>query len=190
MKMILLQICLVSLISFGSFARPGLTDWEATTPYGNKINNYGSVSLFLSDSIVENLTKWYFYKGYIIGLYNEVNQENFAAAYFIVNEQTLEINRYPDLNHWKLKLEQDKLVPFFYTRWYYTDWTFYDDQLLIFLIFGFFISIPLVILFILLMLRAIRIEKLNLKKPCTQVVIIISVFIFLHWISEAFPGSL
>ena len=193
MKLPNIRICfafLTFLVCFNSYARIGLADWEAITPLGHKINNFGSVSLFLSDSTIEDLNKWFFYKGYVIGTYQIGNNQTGTEAYFTANEKNQEVKRFTDQGIWQRELEKNNLVPLLWTRWYKSDWTFYDDQLILFLVFEFFISIPLIIGYFVLVTRAIKKERLDHRKPYTRTVLLISGLILLHWISEVFPGSI
>lgn len=195
MKMHMLRIKLtIILLMFSkvSYGIVGLTDWSDITPGGNQINNFVGQSLYLKDGRqIDFVCEWYFYKGCIIGRQREACfKEASILGYFVVNETTLDVHSFISESDWDIYREKNDLKPIIWTRWYESDWTFFNDDFFLFYFFFFFISIPLTISFLNKLWKAIGKEKFNFRKPNTIIVSCILGLIFITWLLEQFPQSI
>ncbi len=186
-----LVIIALLVSSFPLFAHVGLADWGCTTPGGNEISNYrGGIALYLKTGwTIEGLNKWYFYKSHIIC----VNNEN---KLFIVDERTGVVDSsdagyiLSNRNSSVELLKQKHLEPKIWTRWYDSDWeTSLVSNFPLFLIFGFYIAIPLLILYFWLWYKAIR-QKLSINKAYPRVVYIITGLVLINYLFDVFPQSI
>ncbi|MDX1447298.1 hypothetical protein, partial [Lishizhenia sp.] len=166
----------------------GFSDWEQETPYGNKINNFteGCTLYLRGKTFVEHIKNWYFYKGHTIG---EITQTDQPKGYFAADEINNVVIYFDDENDWKNYIEKEDLSPKLVTRWHKGDWKVFDTILLLSL-FYFFFTIPLLILFVVAVVRAIRKEKFKLSEPYTLSVLFIVGFIVLRLVLDAFPQSI
>ncbi|WP_346882832.1 hypothetical protein [uncultured Algibacter sp.] len=172
----------------------GLSDWSDYTPHGNEINNFmGTDILYLKDGTsLEDLSSWYFYKKHIIGTlknYNPEKKEYDKDRYFVANEKTFEIEVFDSEVKWNTFIKDKNLNPKLWTRWYKTQWSFLDGILLLF-IFGFFITIPLAVLFLRSLYIAITKEKFNTSKMHTKICITCFMFCFLTISINYLPHSI
>lgn len=185
------KFTLIFFLAFSSFCfgKAGLAEWSVLTPHGNEINNFDdSRILSLSNqSQLDNIAEWYFYKDYIMG---RLGTNGKTTGYFAVNETIFYINTFQTKDEWIKFLQQNDLQPKIWTRWYKSDWTFFNIQLLMFLVFGFYVSIPLIILYWIVLFKAFKKEKLNIRKPNTIVLTCVTGFIFIAWLLEHFPQSI
>lgn len=173
--------CIISILSFG---RIGLADWSAITPNDNEINNYTDCSLFLKDKThLDALEKWYFYKDCIVGKFSE------DKGYFVVNEITFKIDTFKNESDFKIFIKKNKLEPKLWTRYYDSNWIFFSYELLFAFVLGFFISIPLLLLYLFTLYKSIVKEKLNFSKPNTKISFGILLLIFIYWLLDKFPQS-
>jgi len=167
-------------------AEVGMGDWQCITPGNNTIDNYSGdgISLFLSNGKnykkLEKLQRWYFYKGYIVGIQ--------ANSYFIANEKTLRVDSFNSKKQWIEFRIQQKIDPKLWPRWYTTQWTYYED-LGFYLFTWFFISIPLALVFATLIFVAIRFEKLRIRRPATLLVYFTIAIALIIYLFERFPQS-
>ena len=165
----------------------GLGDWQSITPGNNTIDNYSGdgITLFLSNGKeykkLEKLEKWYFFKGFVIGIR--------SGSYFIANEKTLQIDSFDNSKQWLDYRVQNKIVPKLWTRWYITKWDYYKD-FGFYLLIWFFISGPLILLFFVFVYLSIRYEKVSPKKPFTLIVFLIIVVTTTTYVLELFPQSI
>lgn len=168
-------------------AEIGMGDWQCRTPDDHTIDNYSGngYTLHLLNALpyytVDKLSRWYFYKGFIVGERKD--------GYFIANEQTSVIDTFRDKKTWLTTISQKNLKPLFWTRWYTDRWSYLDD-LSFFLFMNSYFLLPLAIIFLLLLYRAIRFEKFNIKKPCTLIILIIGSIVFIEYLSQQFPQSI
>jgi hypothetical protein len=163
----------------------GFGDWQETTHNGTVINNFNQHSLRLKDGLsLDFVGKWYFYKDCVVGKRMGEN----TLGYFVADEISQQIHTFRTEPEWKAFLEKNQLQPQF-IRWYNDDWIFFDEGLIIYFVFGFFISIPLTILFLWLLYEAIFQENLNFTKPYTVSVFSILLLIFISWLLERLPQS-
>lgn len=171
-----------------SLSAIGISDWKEKTPKGNEINNINGVSLYLkNEKQLDGLWKWYFYKGYIIGQTADTSVADMDISYFVVNETTYQITKFNSIEDWEAYLKKSELKPKVWTRWYFGDWTFFNDD--IFFV-GFYLFIPLAILFMFLFYKAIKKEKLRLFKPYTTIIVLLFSLIFCYWLLDQFPNSI
>ena len=170
-------------ISSTCLAGIGLADWSRITPGHNEINNFygGSAIYFSKGTELDSLERWYFYKGHIVG-------ELTGKGFFVANELTSEVVRFSDKSSWKNYIESANLEPKVWTRWYDTDWNFF--QALPYLLWlPFFGIIPLIWIYAIILIRAIKRERFNLKKPYTIMTISIPLLVVLLNVANNFPQS-
>ena len=154
---------MVSAVADGSAC--GWGDWQRDTPHGNRMGDAGGGTDFFMAATgqeIVGISRRYFYEGCTIGQYER--------GYFIADEKVSIITIFTNRREWEMEVEMKNLKPRWWTRWYKDDWHFFDDLLLI-MILAFYFTIPLSIIFIAILLRAVRIERLNPGKPCTVVLI-------------------
>jgi hypothetical protein len=174
------------MIATTAFGRIGLADWSCETPNGNEINNFTGLTLYLKGRArIENLDKWYFYKGHVIGMTGRYSTE--TSYFFVANEFTGKIDSFPNEAEWLNYLSNNKLTPKMWTRWYRDDWTSYDGFALAFKI---LICSPLILVYFFLVYQAFRFENFRLKSPNTLIVTIVAGLIFIDWLLEQFPQSI
>jgi len=106
------------LIFSKSFAIVGLGDWQFVTSKGNVFNNYQQDGISLSinnlNIKIDNLKKWYFYKGFIIG---EHLDESSRLEYFFMNEINSKVIFFDTFEESEKFKEENALKPFIWTRW-------------------------------------------------------------------------
>ena len=178
---LLLSLLLLPLSLFAF----GIGDWQETTPGGNSMDDPGDgTHLYLtkSNKRLYRIEKWYFYKGYIVA--------ELDSSFLVVNESTETVNRLSSKEKWQAHLEQNHLQPFLWTRWYTDNWMdLGSEMVLIWLIFGFFITIPLCLGFLFLCYRAIWVERFRLDQPSTFIVILVSLVVGITVLLDYFPSS-
>ena len=175
---------ILTATSLNSYCGIGLTDWSCETPNGNEINNYLDMpTLYLKDgNAVKDVSQWFFYKNYVLG---QLNNNNF----FIVNEKTLSVRTFESEQEWLRVRNKLYLNPAFWTRWYDGGLNFIDTILIITIIY-FYVSIPLVLLLGLIFYKAIKKERLNIKKPFTLATAVLVGITLIGVLLESFPQSI
>ena len=176
-------LIIFTLSSFNVYGY-GLSDWQHETPCGNLIDDNGNgITLHLTKKGQEMslIKRWYFYKDHIIG----ISRDN----YFIVNESTEQIYQFNNESAWQNAIQQNKLTPPLWTRWYADNWVDFD-YLLIAIVLGFIFSIPLALLLLLMLYRAIVIEHFSLKEMNTAILLMLILVFGLIAILDAFPQSI
>lgn len=161
----------------------GVGDWQRNTPYGNSMyDNGGGAAFFLvkTGQEITAVKRWYFYKGYTVGEYQQ--------GYFLVEEGSARLQRFASSKAWENELTRRNLKPV-WTRWYQDDWHLLDDLLLV-MVLAFYISIPVLIMFLVAIFRSIREERLNPRKPYTLVLIGVCVLLSMQYYFETNPVSL
>jgi hypothetical protein len=116
----LLAILLFPLFTH-SIQAMGLSDWQYITPNGTRIDDpgYGAhLSANHTHKELFNLTKWYFYKDYIIGTYRNDETDTYTTEYFILNELNGHIKTYSNKTLFEEDVLIQKLSPTLWTRWY------------------------------------------------------------------------
>jgi hypothetical protein len=172
----LVLILLLALLTAPSFAMIGLGDWQRDTPYGNYMYDAGGGACFVFKHPYQELIgldRWYFYHGYTVGQYQK--------GYFIADEKASELKLFTDQKEWEATLVKLDLIPT-WTRWYSDDWHFFDNILVI-LVFAFYVSIPLLIALGIVFYYAFVREGFNVRKPYTLIslgIIIITVQYYLE----------
>jgi hypothetical protein len=183
-------LALTLFIATISFAGIGLSDWTANTPGGNNINNFSGMALYLKNGQkVQGVSEWYFYKSFIIGKQSNWSPYGNTVGYFIVNEVTNKIDTFTNASSWTKAIEQNKLQPMLWTRWFTHDWTSFNGRLGYVFLLGFHIVIPSIILFCIVLYRAFLKEGFNRRKPYTIISLVVFGLIFMVWLSGAFPQS-
>jgi hypothetical protein len=188
MKKVIIPILTFLLVALflRAKAEVGMGDWQCITPGKNTIDNYSGkgITLFLSNGQsfkkLEKLEQWYFYKGFIVGTR--------SGTYFVANETTLKVDSFSNPKQWLEFRYQQQIDPKFWTRWYTTKWTYHED-IGFYLLIWFPVSMPLFILFVWLFYRAVRYEKLNIKKPATIIILLALLYVFVTYLLEQVPQS-
>lgn len=188
-KFNIILLCFITPIPL--YAGIGLADWSAKTPGSNEINNFSGNAIYLKNGDqIDNLNRWFFYKNHIIGekdtIYTPVNE----ARYFVVDETTFKIDTFLNKDVWTNYLAEKNLKPKVWTRWYSNNWIFFSDDMASALTSMFYLSIPLVIFFLLLIYKSIKIEKLNFTKPYTLFTTFTLFILLIIWLLDKNPQSL
>lgn len=185
--------CVNSLVLLATllFAAPcfsfGLADWRDITPGGNTINDAGGTDLWLRNGAeIEDVHSWYFYKGYIIGKVGTQKPE----SYFAVDEKRLRMRLFRTESEFEAFLDSHDLKPALWTRWYQYRWSFTWDDFAMMLAFGFIITIPLLIIFGVILYRAIVREKLSPRRIHTQIVAALGIYTLVKLVLVNFPQSI
>ncbi|QAR30770.1 hypothetical protein EQP59_05170 [Ornithobacterium rhinotracheale] len=156
----------------------GVTDWRQTTPGGNEMNNFNDISLvFKSGNTVDNIFKWYFYKDHIICIIVNSWTDNMEFSYAVIDESTEHVKLFKNEKEWKIYIENSKLKPTVWTRWYRGDWSIFNN---IFSILYFLIP---AIIFLLFLFR----KSNSLLKKIMYIGFLI---LLLYYILNFFPQSI
>jgi len=166
----------------------GLGEWGFNRSLGISLHNtYGPTQIDVLNETISNVEEWYFYKKHIIGFCGKKDQNR---TYFVLNEGSKEIFRFQEFEKWKKFIRQKKLKPKIWTRWFRSHDSVFLMVLVIYSIYFWFISIPLLILFLWgvfkLKKEVFFVEKFNLKEPFTRVLIFI---VFLNYVFYYFNAT-
>jgi hypothetical protein len=161
-----------------------LGEWRHDTPGGNMMEDNGSGNQLVfagkDELITLKVREWYFYKNNIVGVSDN-------KGYFIFNEQIKELFLFKTELEWRNAIAQNHLKPVF-TRWYGDNWVSMDG-IMVWLFFGFIITIPLFCLFLWTLYKAIFIEHFNISEPNTTISLgLIALFCFMIWL-DSYPQS-
>jgi hypothetical protein len=121
----------------------GIGEWSNNTPGGNifRHDHWDNVTrIYLEpagQNKVDSVTIWYFYKNCIIGVSHNSTQ------YFVVDEAKAQIKTFRDKGSWMKYVNISNLVPKVKTRWFTDDWSFNLNDLPIYLVILFFLSLIL-----------------------------------------------
>ena len=162
----------------------GIGDWQNETPGGNYMGDPGNGTLLTIRKTHEELLgikKWYFYKGFIVGTLNKQQ--------FILEESSGEKLIFKDQNIWKKEIQSRGLEPILWTRWYKDNWVD-GDWLIIWMFFGFFVSIPLAIFFLFAIYRMVIKERFRLRSFYTIFVLTILISLGVTLILDYYPNSM
>jgi len=168
----------------------GLGDWELETPGGNAINNFSGINttlLFQGEKDLENLDRWYFLNNAIIGETGESSRE-----YFILNETTNGLYLYNDKNLWQKKIHELDLKPKYWTRWYNSEWIFFNGALLLMVV---IFSIPLLllagILYVVLKSKNIKNNAFTYVTKVKKKLLFITITtLYIRYLLDIFPQSI
>lgn len=178
----------------------GLGDETYYTPYGNEIDNWtGNTLRADGKEELTGLKKWYFYKGYIVGEcncyppYDNKRKEEIEKLgnYFVFDETSYQLVVFGTESEWNSFLNQNDLKPKFWTRWH--DGGDVGNILLVIaflLVFYFFVSIPLLIWFVVSFYKNVKKEGFKFSSPYFIGITCLSSLILLQWILEQFPNSI
>jgi hypothetical protein len=162
----------------------GLGDWQHETPGGNLMSDPGSgtqLTIRKSGYEILGIERWYFYNDFIIG--------EFGDQQFIVDENTGEKWIFDNRENWTREIQAQGLKPALWTRWYTDNWVD-SDWLVIWLFFGFFISIPLAFFFLFALYRVIVKERFRLTGLYTLFVSSVVIVIGLTLLLDHYPSSI
>jgi hypothetical protein len=184
-----LLFVLIAFASFNSFGM-GWGDWMTETPGGHAMNNYSGnpIALYLKDTSITNVKKWYFFKKHIIG-------ELASGSYFIVDERSSKFEAFDKKEKWEKHLVENELTPTFWIRWYKDDWTYLNDGLEIFyiIIFGPLLFLLLTAIWIVLATfeldRGLSIKMKKRYQFLTSATLVTILFLF-EKVLEIFPSSI
>ncbi len=114
--LIFFLFCLISHNSYAMFEEM----WEDITPNGKHIYYYEDDNDGIVYSAkIYNLSKWYFYKGYTIGMNQK---DSLGNTFFASDEVRNKVYQFKDEKMWMEFLTQNNLNPL-YTRWYHKYWS-------------------------------------------------------------------
>lgn len=162
----------------------GIGDWQHETPGGNLMGDPGSgtqLTIRMTGQELLGIDRWYFYNNCIVG--------ELGNQLFIVDEETGEKLIFKDKNQWIKEIHSRKLAPTLWTRWYTDNWVD-SDWLLIWLFFGFMISIPLILFFTFALYRAIVKERFRLTSYYTILVLSVVIIIGITLLLDHYPSSI
>ena len=72
---------------------------------------------------VPSLQKWYFYKGHIIGSF----EDDQPLRYFIINEATCSLDSFSNITEFENAITTNHLNPLIWTRWHNDNWGFFFE---------------------------------------------------------------
>ena len=127
------------------------------------------------------IERWYFYNNFIVG--------EFRDKQFIVDERIGEKLIFDDRDIWSKEIQSRGLEPTLWTRWYTDNWVD-GDWLMIWVFFGFFISIPLALFFLFALYRVIVKERFRLTSFYTIFVLSTVILIGLTLLLDRYPSSI
>jgi len=122
----LISFCLiVTLAKAGDWSQ-----WFHTTPGNNIISNESMnnrhrnvFTCSENHHSIHYLEKWYFYKGNIIGSF----EESQPAKYFILNENNCFIDSFANKVEFNNALRERKLKPLIWEKWFEDNWGFFFE---------------------------------------------------------------
>lgn len=123
-----IQTCILFIISNSSFA---IFEefWKDTTPNGKYIHYYEDFSNgieYQSDSVnISYVSKWYFYKGYTIGINRK---DSLGNLYFASDELNNKVYQFKNERLWRDFLSRNDLIPPIFTRWHKSSWTMFPVE--------------------------------------------------------------
>lgn len=137
--------------------------------------------------IINNLTRWYLYKGFIIG----EAIENDQIRFFIFDEAACQIQIIQAQEEFNAVLKERGLRPILWTRWYESNWGLIitDGHIVDKLDFVFF-KLPILFVIGLITLIGLIKTKFNLRHRFNQVTLMIVGAIIVRIILDLFPNSL
>jgi hypothetical protein len=162
----------------------GIGDWQHETPGANLMEDPGSGTQLTIRKTGEKLLgikRWYFYKDFIVG--------ESADVLFILDENRGEKLIYNDREKWTKEIQLRGLKPFLWTRWYTDNWVD-GDWLLIWLYFGFIVSIPLTLFFLFALYQVIVKERFRLTSFYTIFVLSVAIGIGMTLLLDHYPCSI
>jgi hypothetical protein len=173
----LLVICFFCSISNYSFAHFEET-WKDTTPNGKYLyfDEGGNNGIeYLCDTIkIIHVSKWYFYKGFTLGI---IKKDSLTNTFFASDEVNNKIYQFNDEKSWKVFLYQNNLNPIF-TRWHNTFWSMFpilDSSLNFIWVFFLFIGIILIVVTILIVSFLVNLVTFFLNQSETKFSIFIKI---------------
>ena len=200
----LLLFFFILIFFFSNLQAGGYWHWWKDTPGDNQIihdlKRNGIEIICLENggiSIITHLNKWYFYKGYIVGEFQK-NKETIGdnqnrGYFFIFNERSCEIKVFDSKASFNKIKKELNLIPFFWTRWYKDEWSFFMNSGNFERFFlRFFVILPFTFIVIVWFLIHVYINrrKLNFKRPQTLILSIITFCITFRFLLEIFPSSI
>lgn len=72
---------------------------------------------------VPSIQKWYFYKGHIIGLF----EDDQPLRYFIINEATCSLDSFTNMTEFENAITTKHLNPLIWKRWHNDNWGFFFE---------------------------------------------------------------
>lgn len=176
---------LIVFLIFNTFvfseAYAGYLDFSCKTPGSNEINDFRGYAILelKNGEEIKNLTSWYFYKNYIIG------KANNSRLFFAVNEETFQTYTFESEKTWLEFIEKNELDTKFWKRWYSTDWTIWDEEILYL-----FVGLPIFLVAFIFFVRAIKLRNFKIQKLYVIVFFITTLIALASYIIERFPQSI
>ena len=161
----------------------GIGDWRAYTPGGNYFDDPGDgPHLWLRSQPQElrDVRCWYFYRNRIMGKINK--------AFFIANDSSGALQLFADSASWRQTVQTRHLVPRAWTRWHAENWRSSDTWPLL-LIFGWWLMVPLLVLFGYVVYGAIQ-ARFALRNQYVLIVLAILILLGSRLLLDNFPRSI
>jgi len=184
-----LLILMFSVISTSIFAVDLVGGWSNYTPNNNIITERQQLIIFSFSNNnfsyshpskkLKELQRWYFYKGFIIGEYDE--------GFFIIDEKKEEIKLFKYQDRWENYIKNNGLRPHRWTRWFNTGWNLLSDFWVLFFLAP--IVFVLLIFYIRLIYISIKKERFNLSKPYSMLTIISFLSLVIFVLLDIYPDS-
>ncbi|MEL6972729.1 MAG: hypothetical protein AAFO02_21365, partial [Bacteroidota bacterium] len=138
-------------------------------------------------TVFKYVRRWYFYKDHIIG--TGITGERSASGdrvqiFFVIDEVKASALQFPDEVTWINSIQQAGLHPKFWTRWYIDNWN-YMHLLGFWLLFGFPVTIPLIVFHIRWVIKLIKTRQ----RKWIKYLLIFPVTILFLFLLSSFPGS-
>lgn len=101
----------------------GLSDWTNTTSQGTEFSSNGGMSIILRNGKqYQNVKKWYFYSGHIVGIGKRKVNGNIQKEYIIIDEENSDLLLFSEKNKWQTVIKEKGLIPKIRTRWFSGEW--------------------------------------------------------------------
>jgi len=140
--------------------------------------------------IIQNLTKWYFYKKHIIGEYYPIKYNKRKLKYFIFDECSCKLREIETKQEFEDLLQKEKLKPLI-TRSYRESWGMLirgDDTIADFLFF-LIIKLPLLIIFLIVSVVTLVKNKMDFKLLKVKFFTIMSIILLIRCLLDLYPNS-
>jgi len=198
-KIFIILVVFIGTPKFGKCS--DYASWWQKTPYNNEIcyeniNDNYTIGIKCEKSndnvnefghVISDITKWYFYRKYIIGEFIKEEKTNF----FIFDELKCIKQTFDSKSEFEIQLKKLKLKPILWTRWYNSNWgviltngNIADSFISVFII------LPIILITtIVFLVRLIR-SKFNFKNIYNKIILVIIGIFILRIILDIYPNSI
>ncbi len=140
MKNFLSYLFFIIILFTSKIYASGLSSWTIETPNGHELYYNGTsnklISLYIGKGSI-SFKKFYFYKNHIIA--------HSQSEYYIINEKTEKVQKYSNEKIWNTQIKKQHLKPFFKREYDYSYSSFFQDAMLLIIVFFPFSLLPLLI---------------------------------------------